>query len=872
MRRPSTIHAIALAAFACLSILLTVTAQEAQEARPLEPGKPVEREMAGGQTHAYQLTLAADQYLHLVVEQRGIDVVAVILGPDGKKLAEVDSPNGTQGPEPFTLITETPGSYRIEVRSPEKTAPAGRYEVKVQELRIATARDKSRVIAERVFLAAEQLRARDQRESLRRAIEKYEEALPLWRAAEDVGRQADTLLNLGQCHISLNEHQKATDRLEQALALRRTMNDRRGEAETLHNLGSAYYFVEDKSRALEYYNQALSLWRAVKYPAGEAATLNNIGLIYDDQGERRKALEYFEQALPLWRAAQDRQGEGVTLNQMSRIYSFLGEKQKALDHYHQFLALTRATGNRRSEASTLHNLAGVYDNLGEKEKARDYLNKALALNQTVGDREGEATTRHGIARVERGRDNLREAQTQIATALNLAESVRTKIASQELRASYFATVQDYYSLNVDLLMQLHKQEPAKGHNALALETGERARARSLLDILTEARADIRGDIDPSLLTRERGLQQQLSAREQARMQLLASKHTPEQAAAADKELRDLSTQYQELKAQIRTTSPRYAALTQPQPLTLAEIQQQVLDADTLLVEYALGEERSYLWAVSHDAITSFELPKRAEIEAAARSFHDGLVAFNQPSRTAGSKDATGAPARTGMAGTGAALSRMLLAPIAARLGTKRLLIVTDGALQYVPFAALSKSATGYQPLIVEHEVISLPSASSLAVLRRELAGRKTAAKALALFADPVFSADDSRLQRAQAATQSAAPPPAANETREMEPPLTRAIREAGVADAGLRIPRLPGTRREAAAIIALVPTAERKQALDFEASRATATSEELSQYRIVHFATHGLLNSTHPELSGIVLSLVDAQGKPQDGFLRMHEI
>jgi CHAT domain-containing protein len=114
--------------------------------------------------------------------------------------------------------------------------------------------------------------------------------------------------------------------------------------------------------------------------------------------------------------------------------------------------------------------------------------------------------------------------------------------------------------------------------------------------------------------------------------------------------------------------------------------------------------------------------------------------------------------------------------------------------------------------------------------------------------------------------------PTTNETRELELPLTRALREAGVADAGLRIPRLPGTRREAAAITALLPEAERKQALDFDASRAAATSEDLSQYRIIHFATHGLLNSQHPELSGLVLSLVDRAGKPQEGFLRMHEI
>jgi CHAT domain-containing protein len=233
---------------------------------------------------------------------------------------------------------------------------------------------------------------------------------------------------------------------------------------------------------------------------------------------------------------------------------------------------------------------------------------------------------------------------------------------------------------------------------------------------------------------------------------------------------------------------------------------------------------------------------------------------------------------------------MLLSPVASQLGAKRLLIVADGALQYVPFGALPKLGAGERgggragekgvkslspaPLIVDHEIISLPSASSLAVLRKELTGRKTAAKALALFADPVFASDDPRLQRAQA--QAGQKPESqaagASETPEAGHPLTRSVRESGVADAGVRIPRLPGTRREASAIVAFIPEADRKQALDFDASRAAATSAELSQFRIIHFATHGLLNSTHPELSGIVLSLVDQQGRPQDGFLRLHEI
>jgi CHAT domain-containing protein/Flp pilus assembly protein TadD len=697
----------------------------------------------------------------------------------------------------------------------------------------------------------------------------FVQALPLQRAVGDRAGLASTLSSLGVITNDLGEKQKALDYLREALPLNRALGDRREEATTLNNLGYVYFSLGERQRALDYFLQALPLHRAVGNRAVEAFTLNNISNIYNFLGKREQALEHYNQALPLWRALGNRRGEAITLNGLGYLYNALGQREQALRSYNQSLELRRTVEDRAGEAITLARIGAVYDAAGEKQRALEYFSQALPLHQAVGDRDAEAATLYGLARVERDLGRLSQARDRIAAALDLVESLRAKVTGPELRAAYLASNQSAYQLSIELFMQSHQQQPTQGFAALALQTNERARARSLLEMLTEARADIRREVDPTLLERERNLQQQLNATEQARMQLMSRKHTPEQAAAAEKELRDLTTQYQDLQTQIKTSNPRYAALTQPQPLTLAEIQQQVLDADTMLLEYALGEERSYLWAVSQDAIMSFELPKRADVETAARSFYEALVAFNQPSRTTGPKAAAGAPTRTNTADAGAALSRMLLAPIAARLGTKRLLVVTDGALQYVPFAALSKSASGYEPLIVEHEVVSLPSASSLAVLRRELAGRKTAPKTLAMLADPVFSADDTRLQRAQAQTTAQ---PTTNETREFEPPLTRAIREAGVANAGLRIPRLPGTRREAAAITSLVPTTHRKQALDFEASRAVATSEELSQYRIIHFATHSLLNSQHPELSGIVLSLVDAQGKPQDGFLRMHEI
>jgi CHAT domain-containing protein len=174
-------------------------------------------------------------------------------------------------------------------------------------------------------------------------------------------------------------------------------------------------------------------------------------------------------------------------------------------------------------------------------------------------------------------------------------------------------------------------------------------------------------------------------------------------------------------------------------------------------------------------------------------------------------------------------------------------------------------------LIVDHEIVSLPSASALAVLRREMTGRAAAAKTLAILADPVFSSNDTRVKGTSSA-QSENASSAQLRRRAADDVLQRSAEQAGLHSSDLRIPRLPGTRREAAGILELLPETERKQAFDFDASRATFLNPELSQYRYLHLATHGLLNSTHPELSGLVLSLVDQQGQPQDGFLRLHEI
>jgi CHAT domain-containing protein len=290
----------------------------------------------------------------------------------------------------------------------------------------------------------------------------------------------------------------------------------------------------------------------------------------------------------------------------------------------------------------------------------------------------------------------------------------------------------------------------------------------------------------------------------------------------------------------------------------------------LLLEYVLGDEVSFLFAVTRTSLRAFELAPRAEIEQAARRMI-GLVMARQPvpGETLRERRIRIEKADVEYPAAAAALSRMVLGPVAGDLSDQSLLIVSDGALQYVPFGALiaePEGKSGGQPLIVNHEIVSLPSASVLGVLRRELSTRRPAARAVIVLADPVFDAADPRLKLGSHS------PPQRPAVASLPDEMVRAVRSAGLVDERGALSRLPFTRQEADAILAAAPPELSVRILDFNASRETAMSADLSRYRIVHLATHGVLNTEQPELSGLVLSLVDEQGRPQDGFLGLHEV
>jgi CHAT domain-containing protein/tetratricopeptide (TPR) repeat protein len=752
------------------------------------------------------------------------------------------------------------------------------------------------------------------------ATRHYEAALAQRRASGDIRREAETLSNLGAIHRVTGNLARAVETLDQALVLRRKAGDRRGEASTLHNLGTAYWNRSDYTKAAVYYGEALAIRRATGDRKGEAESLTGLGVTARVTGQSQKAIEYYSEALAIRREANDRRGTATTLHNLGVAYSSLGAFRKAIDQYTESLALSRAEGNRvfesaaltstgvawnflgeykkaldafrealvvkrsvgdkrgeaealsysglalealgepksavamylealplnrevsdrRGEAFTLSNLGSAYATLGDSEKATEYLEQALQLQRAIHDENSEAVTLMSIAMMERDRGQLEAARKRIETALEIVERTRSRVAAQNLRASYLALKQDHYKIYVDVLMRMHERNPPGGHDQEAFMAAEQGRSRVLRELLAEARAGLVKGIDPEMLRRREAIERDLSAKERERVRL-GPRAPAEKRAAADRAVETLLAQYHGVEAEIRASNPRYAEVMQRAAPDLSAIQQ-LLDDDTVLLAYSLGKNRSFVWAVTRNSLRAVGLERALTIEKASRRFYDLLSSTPKREREPAFRAA------------GRDLSDLVLKPVAASLKpAKRLLIIGEGALQFVPFAALPSPASS-SALVATHEIVVLPSASVMAVLRNDLS-RERARGTIAVLADPVLRADDPRVT-GHSRQQSGAIQPA------------RSSGELGIDD----FERLPSTRVEADAILALVGSEGALKATDFDASRDTAMSANLREYRYIHFATHGLINSLRPELSGVVLSLVDRDGRPRDGFLRLHDI
>ncbi len=677
-----------------------------------------------------------------------------------------------------------------------------------------------------------------------KAVEFLEKALNIRRELGDTENQANTLVNLASALKSLSEHLKAIENLKKALEIYLKLGNEINQTFCLNNLGANYDDLGDYLQAIDYYEKSLQINRKYKLRENEAGNLNNLAIVSIKLGDFDKALEFQTKALEIFRETKNRANEMIAMVNLGVILQRKGNHAKALEFFQATLSIFREAKLPDWEAQVLFHIGEVQLYSGEFQKSYENCSNSLEINQQIKNRNGEMVALLCAAKAENKIGRLAEAQTKIEKALMLIEDLRTRIVRQDLQANYFSSRQDFYEFYLDLLMQRHKLEPTKGFDALALQTVERARARNLLESIGQT--ELREGVSPELLAQEKGLRQKINRLETSRQQLISSKASKEKLAEIEKAIDESLRELRDIWAKIRVSNPKLADFSQATPLNLSEIQKQVLDDESVLVEYSLGAERSFLFVVTKKSLKSVELPKRAEIEILARNFYDNLKsrAKKIPNETDAQRQTRLQKSDAERQKNARALSKILLAPIAKEIENKRLLIVASEVLQFIPFAALQipnsdakQSEVRY--LIEANEVVNLPSASALATLRKTQLQSST--KDIAIFADPVFSGDDARL------------------------PL-------GVSAFRSDYIRLDFSRDEAEKIASFAPNEKRLLALDYQASLQNLRSQDLQQFRYLHFATHGILDSRFPELSGLVLSLVDEKGNPQEGFLRLSEI
>jgi CHAT domain-containing protein len=701
-----------------------------------------------------------------------------------------------------------------------------------------------------------------------KALVEISRALDLYREINDKSGEGLALTAMAVWHSSNQDHNRALEINKQALQIFHAIGDQHSEAIALNGIGQAYQNLSQYANALFFYKNALTIFENTRTLDAASDTTFAIASTHYLSGNLDQALSSYERCLQLSRTVGKHRIEAYALEGIASIYGTQGRQQLAVKQYQDLERFFKSIGDLRGQAMALNGHGDLLLRLGEKQKALDVLSQAFSLSEKMGDRGILIATLYNLARANEALERHETALSLIKTSFNLIEDIRANVASPDFRASYFSAVKRHYDLYIEILMQLHRLRPEEGFAAEAFSVSEQGRARLLLDLLSESRASMRAGAARDLVDKERTLRGLLRAQAEYQLNLsMSGKDSAELTDMAD-QVAQLRSDYQAVQAQLREQNPRLFSFEKFAPVDQERIQKELQGSDTMLLEYALGEEQSYLWALTSNSSDSYILPAGKEIEDAAREFYKILTARQgsegqsekdyQPNVTAADKLYFEKASN---------LSRMLLGPVAEKLGTRRLLIVADGALQYIPFDALPtpfKQATGSVEaskalLIATNEVVVLPSASTLIATRSAQNHKGAPGKLIAIIADPVFSPSDARVQYE-------APPPAIkNADQNPGQPEQQTI-------TNLRLARLAHASEEAEAISAVAPWGTTLVAKGFDASRETAMSSEVSRAQIVHFATHGFLDSEHPELSGIVLTMTDRNGARTNGLMPLPDI
>ena len=694
-------------------------------------------------------------------------------------------------------------------------------------------------------------------DALPEAARYYNLALRIWRQQHNLQRQVDVLINLGYLDVRRGEWLNGVSYLMQA----QNLIDEENNPPSMARIASGLAYVFDEiglpESALVHYQRATQYFRQAQENDPYNRMLMLTGYNYFLQKKYSDSLKHLQQALL---AFENSPGDS-TLNiaecheYMGLVYIDIGQYELALKHLQPSLTVYKRKRNRQGEAQVQAWLGQIYQLQGLASRARESYLAASRIFQEIPDQVKNASVRFALGRLEFNNGNYEAAEGYLKESIQNTETIRHDLSTRVFAAAFSASVHERYEAYIECLMRKHRSQPSKGLDVLAFEASELARARSLAELLRETQTTVLVGVDPQLAQEEKSIRHAIRTTFDQTVALLATDYKKQDLDKLEGSLTRLREQHKQITAKLRQANPNYDKIEESNSYSLQQIQNLVIEDDqTVLLEYLVGQNASYVWAITRNSVKVFDLPKADVITAAVRRVYENVA-----------KEPDDENSRQ-LSKASAELAELVLRPVAGELNAQRVIVVADGALNYVPFQLLPNPAANNEPLVASYEVINAPSASILGQLRQEKQHRQFRTKVLAAFGDPVFAKNYAQ-HKASASDE-----------------LTAAARGGETLQRGWRGVELEADSLDPSVIQPLAYTKFELNNLStiagsgglvvrgFAASREMLSRLDLSKYAILHFATHGVLHPDKPEFSGFFLSTVDTAGRSQDGFINLQDV
>ena len=669
------------------------------------------------------------------------------------------------------------------------------------------------------------------------------------QALSKIGPESDQILYLAATNntallsYAVGRFDESLLLFDRALSFAQRTQRHRAEAQSLYGIGVTYYALGDRQRARQFLERSLEIRTAALDRRGRVNTLRALATIDADEGRVGEAIAFDREALDL--AVEPTYIQRIRI-QLAVHTAASGHRDDAKAQLDQIIA-GAAGPDPLIQAEALFRRGVLLRQMGQPRAALADLYTARSRLRGLGSVSEEFAASLELSRTLRVAGEPRAALTAVDEALRQADAVRFQSADPALRSGLEEPLRSAYDLKIELLRARYEAASASGRKAeagtlaaAAFATADASRARTLADVAAQ-------QYSPAI---RRSLAAEFRRREQLYEDLAGHRYALEArrdgAGSADERARHMLAAIADLERQVDTVNARIAARTHAEP------GQKRADgnaagpprpaAGTALVSYWLGSESAYAWVVAHEAVHWARLAAPAAISGRAMAFYSSLTRL------------VDVPVRARLE-EGAALYKLILEPLATWLDEAHAwLIIPDGALDYVPFAALVPPVSPAPAFVVmQHDVALAPAAWMLKTRQNRPA--PTARRSLLLVADPVYQANDPRLATVRAAAAGSSAP----------------VRDSlGPARPDLR--RLPFTAREAAAIAAQFPPAGVEELTGLAATRERLLSLDWSKYRFIHIAAHGTVDAQVPELSALMLGSYDARGGAVDGAVRVADL